>query len=607
MKRTIPLLITALSGLMLIISTFIPAMQSAGEEVTIWFDILAAIAFVLGGGNLLKLHLQQISDQKPGWAYSVITLISFLGMLIFGMLKLGCPPEPSQEFYGTSTVPIALDSLPEFRVPGTIPQREDGAALPKSAALQIRQDGDEIVFRGWMSSEQAADLQGYVDRQEWKCQIERLHDLAQPPQQLANRLSYLPNHRLLSFAGVMTDADRDLIMSQLKSSEQVTKQLDVLYDLSNRITRFPLRFIPDGFSIPKAANHEVNLDGTTLVIHGPMSVRTRDSLASVWTNPPMSRPLTEAARNRLLEELIQEGPLNEKQKTAFNNFFAADKTADQFIDAINIAGILPAKSRTACQILADLNAGNEDPPLSDPLPPQQTLTPEQSQAIRNFTASETMSETELIAAMVAAGPMSPVQFNAVSTYLAQQPTLADQRRELCFRLLSEGPLTPQQKDFLLTPARDQFRWKQTIGHAFLAAHQTKYPWSGDYTAQGSPFWWIYEYALQPLMTTTFALLAFYVASAAYRAFRAKNLEATLLLGTAFLILLGRTSAGPALTSWLPDSLSFLKMDSLVDFIMSVFNTAGNRAIMIGIALGTISMSLRVLLGIDRSYLGSGKD
>ncbi|WP_437194563.1 hypothetical protein [Planctomicrobium sp. SH527] len=607
MKRTIPLLITAFSGLMLIISTFVPAMQSAGEEVTIWFDILAAIAFVLGGGNLLKLHLQQISDQKPGWAYSVITLVSFLGMLIFGMLKFGSPPEASQEFYGKSAVPIELESLPEFRIPGTLPQREDGAALPKSAALQIYQDGSEIAFRGWMTEEQAADLQSYVDRQEWKCEIERLHDLAQPPQQLAGRISYLPNHRLLLFAGVMTAADQNLVVELLAPSEQVTQQVKFLYEQSNRVTRYPLQFIPDGLAIPNSANQEIELDGTTLVIHGPLSTATRDALAGPWANQPMSRPLTDAARNRLLEEILQAGTLTEKQRTAFNTFFAADKTADQFIDVVNIAGISPARTRTACELLSDLNAGVMDPPLSDPPPSPQRLNQNQEQEIRNYIDSETMSGAELTAAMAAAGPMSPAQFNTVTSYLAQQPTLADQRRELCFRLLSEDPLTKQQTDLLLTPAREQFRWKQTIGHAFLTAHQTKYAWSGSYTAQGTPFWWIYEYALQPLMTTTFALLAFYVASAAYRAFRAKNLEATLLLGTAFLILLGRTSAGPALTSWLPDSLSFLKMDSLMDFIMSVFNTAGNRAIMIGIALGTISMSLRVLLGIDRSYLGSGKE
>ena len=105
----------------------------------------------------------------------------------------------------------------------------------------------------------------------------------------------------------------------------------------------------------------------------------------------------------------------------------------------------------------------------------------------------------------------------------------------------------------------------------------------------------------------FAMLAFYVASAAFRAFRAKNLEAILLLGTAFIILLGRTFAGVLLTSWMPESIAGLRIENLTVYIMSVFNTAGNRAIMIGIALGIASTSLKVLLGVDRSYLGSQEE
>ena len=102
----------------------------------------------------------------------------------------------------------------------------------------------------------------------------------------------------------------------------------------------------------------------------------------------------------------------------------------------------------------------------------------------------------------------------------------------------------------------------------------------------------------------FSMLAFYIASAAFRAFRAKNFEAILLLGTAFIILLGRTAAGAVLTGWLPEKLSGLQLENLTIFIMQTFNTAGNRAIMIGIALGIVSTSLKVIMGIDRSYLGS---
>ena len=125
------------------------------------------------------------------------------------------------------------------------------------------------------------------------------------------------------------------------------------------------------------------------------------------------------------------------------------------------------------------------------------------------------------------------------------------------------------------------------------------PWSGNYREIGSPFWWLFEYAFKPLTATMFAMLAFYVASAAFRAFRAKNIEAILLLVTAFIILVGRTALGPILTGWLPVDPT--------DYLMTVFNTAGNRAIMIGIALGTASVSLKILLGVDRSYLGSGEE
>lgn len=137
-----------------------------------------------------------------------------------------------------------------------------------------------------------------------------------------------------------------------------------------------------------------------------------------------------------------------------------------------------------------------------------------------------------------------------------------------------------------------------------------FAWSGAYREIGSPFWFLFQYAFQPLTATMFAMLAFYIASAAFRAFRAKNLEAILLLGTAFIILLGRTAAGVALTNWIDPQVwegfryfTGLRIENLAVYIMSVFNTAGNRAIMIGIALGIVATSLKVLVGMDRSYLG----
>jgi hypothetical protein len=132
----------------------------------------------------------------------------------------------------------------------------------------------------------------------------------------------------------------------------------------------------------------------------------------------------------------------------------------------------------------------------------------------------------------------------------------------------------------------------------------EYPWSGHHQSEGSALWWLFKYIYTPLTATMFALLAFYVASAAFRAFRAKNTEATVLLVTAFIVLLGRTYAGTWLTSSVPDGYDALTFPGMTAIILGVFNTAGQRAIMIGIALGVAATSLKVLLGVDRSYLGS---
>ncbi len=111
------------------------------------------------------------------------------------------------------------------------------------------------------------------------------------------------------------------------------------------------------------------------------------------------------------------------------------------------------------------------------------------------------------------------------------------------------------------------------------------------------FQWIFDAAFQPLQATMFSLLAFYVASAAFRAFRVRNLEAGLLLGAALIIMMGvnplTLGIFPFLTDW-------------TNWIMNVPNTAAQRGIIIGAALGAASMTLRILLGIERSWLGLQK-
>jgi hypothetical protein len=53
-------------------------------------------------------------------------------------------------------------------------------------------------------------------------------------------------------------------------------------------------------------------------------------------------------------------------------------------------------------------------------------------------------------------------------------------------------------------------------------------------------------------------------------------------------------------------LHFLRLPELTDFIMQYPNTAAQRAILISAALGVVGASLRIILGIERSYLGGEK-
>jgi len=121
-----------------------------------------------------------------------------------------------------------------------------------------------------------------------------------------------------------------------------------------------------------------------------------------------------------------------------------------------------------------------------------------------------------------------------------------------------------------------------------------------------PFEYLFNNIYQHLSSTMFALLAFFIASAAYRAFIMRSFESNLLMIAAVIVMLGRTSIGTSFTAWLPQGWRFLHLPNIADFIVSFPTNAAQRAIMISAALGIVGSSLRILLGIERSYLGGGE-
>lgn len=105
---------------------------------------------------------------------------------------------------------------------------------------------------------------------------------------------------------------------------------------------------------------------------------------------------------------------------------------------------------------------------------------------------------------------------------------------------------------------------------------------------------VFRHVQFPLQATLFSLLAFFVATAAYRAFRLRSLESLAFLVVAVIILLGQ------IPGWKSDDLrDFLYVSR--EWILTVGSLGGARGILLGVALGTIVVGVRLLLGIDRPY------
>ena len=122
-------------------------------------------------------------------------------------------------------------------------------------------------------------------------------------------------------------------------------------------------------------------------------------------------------------------------------------------------------------------------------------------------------------------------------------------------------------------------------------------WFWNDAGEATQFRWLFAHAFTAAGATMFSVLSFFIASAAYRTFRARSILAAVLLSAAIVVMLGRAPIGELITPYIP---------AMAEWIMMVPNTAAKRAVLFGVCLGVIATALKIIFGVERTYLG-GRD
>ena len=124
-----------------------------------------------------------------------------------------------------------------------------------------------------------------------------------------------------------------------------------------------------------------------------------------------------------------------------------------------------------------------------------------------------------------------------------------------------------------------------------------YATTGQQTSQ-EQFNWLFVHVYTPLGATLYATTGFYIFSAAYRAFRARNVDAALMLIAGCFVILSNAPVGEVIWSGIPVIGEWFRFVGQVPG-MRVFSMVG--------ALGMIAYGFRALLGKERGFYAGGSE
>lgn len=162
-----------------------------------------------------------------------------------------------------------------------------------------------------------------------------------------------------------------------------------------------------------------------------------------------------------------------------------------------------------------------------------------------------------------------------------------------------GALKAYRQAFEITDPTERDRALQKLPARDLETANRYYEYQATYRFNPRTFY--FETFINPLVATVMSLLGFYITYAAYRAFRIRSLEATVMMLSAALVILGSDPLG----GWISVQLNALfggqavNLPSWADLDNRVLNSGMQRGLGLGISVAIIAVSLRILLGLER--------
>jgi hypothetical protein len=108
------------------------------------------------------------------------------------------------------------------------------------------------------------------------------------------------------------------------------------------------------------------------------------------------------------------------------------------------------------------------------------------------------------------------------------------------------------------------------------------------------FKWIFSFVLSPLALALYSILGFFIFSAAYRTLRLRTYESAILLIGAVVAMISNAPVYGALWGG---------FSAIGSWANSVPSTAGGRALLLAVAIGTVIFGLRTIMWYERSQLG----